>query len=117
VNLAAPFEPLARDVVFTRNPAGDCTHVAFRQQCVGTYHHGATPVVVAQDSNGQLTLTVGSQPTRKLRPYQGRTFVIAELEGFRMEFHLASEGKVDELLLHQPNGTFLARRAEVAASR
>ena len=31
---------------------------------------------------GQLTLTVGSEPTRGLRPYQGRTFVTVEAEGF-----------------------------------
>jgi hypothetical protein len=110
-NLAAPFEPLVKDIVFTRLPAGDCTNPAFRQHCTGTFSHGGTTVVVGQDRDGQLTLTVGSQPTYKLRPYQSRTFVIDELEGFRAEFHLGSDGEVDELILHQPNGTFLARRA------
>jgi CubicO group peptidase (beta-lactamase class C family) len=110
-SLAAPFEPLAKDIVFTRSAAGDCTNPAFRQHCIGTFSQGATTVVVGQDNNGQLTLTVGSQPTRKLRPYQGRTFVIDELEGFRVEFHLGPDGAVDELVFHQPNGTFVARRA------
>ncbi|MBV9377655.1 MAG: serine hydrolase, partial [Alphaproteobacteria bacterium] len=31
--LAAPFEPLVKDVVFTRIAAGDCTNPAFRQRC------------------------------------------------------------------------------------
>jgi hypothetical protein len=110
-SLAAPFEPLVKDIVFTRLPVGDCTNPAFRQHCTGTFSHGGTTVVVGQDRDGQLTLTVGSQPTYKLRPYQSRTFVIDELEGFRAEFHLGSDGEVDELILHQPNGTFLARRA------
>jgi Domain of unknown function (DUF3471)/Beta-lactamase len=109
--LAAPFEPLVKDVVFTRIPAGDCATPAFRHYCVGALSHGATTIVVGQDNDGQLTLTVGSQPTYKLRPYQGRTFVIDELEGFRVEFRLGSDGKVDELFFHQPNGTFAARRA------
>jgi CubicO group peptidase (beta-lactamase class C family) len=110
-SLAAPFEPLVKDIVFTRIPAGDCTNPAFRQHCIGTYSHGATAVVVGQDNDGQLTLTVGSQATHKLRPYQSRTFVIDELEGFRVEFHLGPDGEVNELFLHQPNGTFVARRA------
>ena len=31
VSLAAPFEPLVKDIVFTRIPAGDCTNPAFRR--------------------------------------------------------------------------------------
>ena len=31
-----------------------------------------------------------------------RTFVIDELEGFRVEFHLGPDGEVDELFFHQP---------------
>src|SRR5713226_7150179 len=110
-SLAAPFESLVKDIVFTRIPAGDCTNPAFRQHCTGTFSHGATTVVVGQDRDGQLTLTVGSQPTYKLRPHQSRTFVIDEPEGFRVEFHLGPDGEVDELFFHQPNGTFVARRA------
>jgi CubicO group peptidase (beta-lactamase class C family) len=110
-SLAAPFEPLVKDIVFTRSPAGDCTDPAFRQHCTGTFSHGGTTVVVGQDNDEQLTLTFGSQPTYKLRPYQNRTFVIDELEGFRVEFHLGPDGEADELILHQPNGTFVARRA------
>jgi CubicO group peptidase (beta-lactamase class C family) len=110
-SLAAPFEPLVKDIVFTRSPAGDCTDPAFRQHCTGTFSHGGTTVVVGQDNDGQLTLTFGSQPTCKLRPYQNRTFVIDELEGFRVEFHPGPDGEAGELILHQPNGTFVARRA------
>jgi CubicO group peptidase (beta-lactamase class C family) len=115
-SLAAPFEPLVKDIVFTRIPAGDSVNPAFRQRCIGTYSYGATTVVVAQDNDGHLTLTVGSQPTRKLRPYQSRTFVIDGIESFRVEFHLGPDGDVDELIFHQPNGTFVARRASVTAS-
>jgi CubicO group peptidase (beta-lactamase class C family) len=110
-SLAAPFEPLVKDIVFTRTAAGDCTNPAFRQHCTGTFSQGATTVVVGQDNDGQLTLTVGSQPTCKLRPYQGRTFVIDEPGGFRVEFHRGPDGEVDELFFHQPNGTLVARRA------
>jgi len=110
-SLAAPFEPLVKDIVFIRIPAGDCMNPAFRQHCTGKFSYGGVTVVVGQDKDGQLTLTIGSQPTYKLRPYQSRTFVIDELEGFRVEFHLGPNGDVDQLFFHQPNGTFVARRA------
>ena len=110
-SLAAPFEPLVKDIVFTRVPAGDCMTPAFRQRCIGTFSRGATTVAVGQDNDGHLTLTVGSEPPHKLRPYQGRTFDMVELEGFRVEFHLGPNGEADELIFHLPNGTFVARRA------
>jgi len=36
-SLAAPFEPLVKDVVFACIPAGDCKNPAFRQHCTGTF--------------------------------------------------------------------------------
>src|SRR5262249_6296109 len=57
-SLAAPFEPLVKDIVFTRVAAGDCTNPAFQQHCTGAFNLGATTVVVGQDNDGQLTLTV-----------------------------------------------------------
>jgi len=55
-SLAAPFEPLVKDIVFTRIPAGDCLDPAFRQHCTGTFiSQGITTVVVGQDNDGQLT--------------------------------------------------------------
>jgi len=67
-------------------------------------------VVVSQDNDEQLVLTVGSQPTYTLIPYQGRAFVIAEVKGFRVEFRRGAHGTVNELVFHQPNGTFVAPR-------
>jgi CubicO group peptidase (beta-lactamase class C family) len=111
-SLSAPFEPLVKDIVFARIPAGECMDVAFRKQCIGNFSRPQMTVVVAQDNDGQLMLTVGSQPTYKLIPYQARTFVIAELEGFRVEFRRDADGRVSEAIFHQPNGTFVAPRVE-----
>jgi hypothetical protein len=47
-----------------------------------------------------------------LRPYQGGIFTIVELEGFRVEFRRGADGAVRELVFHQPNGTFIAKRDE-----
>ena len=111
-SVVAPFEPLVKDIVFTRDSAGDCTSPAFRQQCIGKFiRQGFVTVVVGQDNDGELTLTSGGEPTCKLRPYRGRTFIIDEREEVRVEFHVGPNGEVHELVFHQPNGTFLAQRA------
>jgi hypothetical protein len=108
--LSAPFEPLVQDIVFTRVASGDCMDPIFRKACTGTFDRPMMRIEVAQDNDGQLRVTVANQPTYKLRPYQGRTFAIVELVGFRVEFRRGLDGAVDELIFHQPNGTFLARR-------
>jgi Domain of unknown function (DUF3471) len=110
-SLSAPFEPLVQDIIFTRIPSGDCMDPSFRKVCTGTFSRPMMRIEVAQDSDGQLIASVANQPTYKLRPYQGRTFAIAELLGFRVEFRRGADGAIDEMIFHQPDGTFPARRA------
>jgi CubicO group peptidase (beta-lactamase class C family) len=111
-SLSAPFEPAVKDIVFVRKPAGECMEPTFRNACVGAFVQAGMTHVVGQVANGELTLTPANQPTYRLRPYQGRVFSIIELDGFRVEFRTRADGKVDELIFHQPNGTFMARRQE-----
>jgi len=108
--LATPLEPLVKDIVFTRIASGDCTDAAFRKECVGAFKRPTMTVAVNQDADGQLLLTLPGQPVYKLVPYQARTFVIAELVGYRVEFRRGADGTVNELIFHQPNGTFPAQR-------
>jgi CubicO group peptidase (beta-lactamase class C family) len=110
-SLAAPLEPMVKDIVFDRVAAGDCTDEAFRRACIGAYRHAPEAHVVALDADGELTLAPAGQPVYRLRPFRDRIFTIVELPGFRVEFRCGPDGAVDELIFHQPNGTFLARRA------
>ncbi len=110
--LSAPFEPLVADIVFERVASGDCTDAAFRKSCTGVFRHGPMTSVVAQDAEGQLTLSPANQPTYRLRPFRDGIFIIVELPGFRVEFRRAEDGTVDELISHQPNGTFPAQRVK-----
>jgi CubicO group peptidase (beta-lactamase class C family) len=109
VSLSAPLEPMVKDIVFVRLAAGDCTDAAFRARCVGTFKGGPTTHRVTLDADGQLVLKPDNQPAYRLAPQQGRRFRIVELEGFVVEFR--GEGTVvDEVIFHQPNGTFIAKR-------
>ena len=115
-SLSAQLEPLVADIVFTRAPDGDCVDPAFRAACVGRYMRGDATNVVAQDAEGQLTLTTPFQPLYRLRPYQGATFSIVNLDGYRVEFRRGPAGTINEFVWHMPNGTFIAKRAEADSS-
>jgi CubicO group peptidase (beta-lactamase class C family) len=110
-SISVPFEPLVKDIVFNRIATGDCTNPAFCRHCTGTFGQGGATSIVGQDEDGELTLTIAGQPAYTLRPYQGRTLVIGEFDQFRVEFRLGPDGGVDELVFHQPNGSFVSRRA------
>jgi len=111
VSLSAPLEPMVRDIVFSRLAAGDCTDAAFRARCVGIFKGGPTTHRVTLDAEGQLVLKPDNQPAYRLAPHHGRRFQIVELKGFAVEFR--GEGAIiDELMFHQPNGTFVAKRVD-----
>ena len=113
VSLSTPLEPVVKDIVFARLAAGDCTDPAFRARCVGHFKSGAITHRVTLDSENRLVLKSDYQPAYRLAPEQGRRFRIVELEGFVVEFR--GEGTtVDEVIFHQPNGTFVAQRVEGA---
>lgn len=109
VNLSAPLEPMVKDIVFVRLAAGDCTDTAFCERCIGIFKSSDTTHRVTLNAQRQLVLKPDNQPAYRLAPQEGRRFRIVELEGFFVEFR----GKgtlIDEVMFHQPNGTFLAER-------
>jgi Domain of unknown function (DUF3471)/Beta-lactamase len=111
VSLSAPLEPMVKDIAFVRLAAGDCILPAFRERCVGSFKSGATTHRVTLDTEGRLVLKPDNQPAYRLAPQEGRRFRIVELEGFFVEFR--GEGTIiDELIFHQPNGTFVAKRVD-----
>ena len=110
VSLSAPLEPMVKDIVFARQPAGECTDASFRARCVGQYKSGPTTYQVTLSPERQLALKPDSQPAYRLVPMQGRRFRIAELDGCSVEFR--GDPAVDEVVFHQPNTTFVAKRVQ-----
>jgi CubicO group peptidase (beta-lactamase class C family) len=78
----------------------------------GAYHLDAANVdlTVALKEN-QLTLVVPGQPEYKLEPTGGRKYKLAGAPGFSVEFRsVKDKPKLTEMVLNQPNGTFIAVR-------
>jgi hypothetical protein len=96
--------------VFARLAAGECRDVGFRARCVGRYKSGATIHEVTLNADGHLVLRPDNQPAYRLAPLHARRFRIAEREGYSVEFR--GNATIDEAILHQPNGTFVAARVE-----
>lgn len=109
-SLLAQLEVLVPDIVFRRTAAGECMDLAFRSACVGEYIRGDQTHVVTEDAESQLTLKIPFVPLYQLRPYQSATFSIVQLDGYRTEFRRGPSGAIEELVYHQPNGTFIAKR-------
>jgi CubicO group peptidase (beta-lactamase class C family) len=111
-SLSAQLEPMVADIAFMRLPSGDCMDPDYRKARAGRYKYGSITHVVSLQTDGQLTLKPDHQPLYHLRPYQGCIFSIVELEGFRIEFRSGSTRSADELVFHQPDGTFIAQRSD-----
>jgi CubicO group peptidase (beta-lactamase class C family) len=108
VSLSAPLEPMVKDIVFARRPAGQCLDAEFRSRCAGRYRSGVTTHTITLDPSGLLVLKPDNQPAYRLLPAQGQRFRIADLDGYAVEFR--GETSIEEVIFHQPNGTFVATR-------
>ncbi len=108
--VTVPFEPAVSDIVFTRAADPQMRQRSFLESLAGTYGLGLTPVAVAFKNDSTLTLTVPGQPTYELVPARGTTFDLKGLNGYSVEFKKDESGAFTELVFHQPNGTFVAKR-------
>ena len=113
--ICAPLEPMVADIVFRRAAGGDVLDPAFRALCAGSFLHGAQEISVTLDAAGQLSLRIGGQQSWPLRPFDGRTFDLEGLQGYRVAFRCPSPDIVDAVIFYQPDGTFLALRQAMSA--
>jgi hypothetical protein len=109
-SFSVPLEPSVKDIVFTRAADKGMSEKGFLEKFVGTYIlSGAEVNVVLREGKG-LVLTVPGQPDYELVPYRGTEFNLKGVEGYSVEFKQDAAGAVTEVLVHQPNGTFPAKK-------
>jgi CubicO group peptidase (beta-lactamase class C family) len=108
--LLVPLESAVDDIVFERVADEAMRQRAFLEPFVGQYVLAGTIVTVELKGEHTLTLTVPGEPVYDLEPTRGTSFDLKGLSGYRAEFRRDTAGAVTELLLSQPNGTFVAKR-------
>ena len=79
------------------------------QSYVGRYLTDGPAVVIAMGEGGGLTVQLGKQPTRSIRPVSAAEFLV-EGVGARIVFH-SEGGAVNRLVVHQGSNQIEARRA------
>lgn len=70
----------------------------------------ADMIITIKLNGNNLTMTVPGQPTYELTAVKDNEFNIKELNGYSVMFNTDESGKVTEILLIQPNGTFPAKK-------
>lgn len=77
---------------------------------VGDYELSGTEIKVYLKNENKLYLFVKGQPEYELLPTAKHKFSFRTLEGFKVEFVESDDKSINDILLIQPNGTFMATR-------
>jgi CubicO group peptidase (beta-lactamase class C family) len=107
----APFEPSVANVVFTRKGDARLSDPAYLARFAGTYVLGLSRLAFSVKGS-ELVLEVNGQKQPQLVPDRDDRFTLKGAAGFSITFVSGAAGKVAELKLVQPNGVFVAKRAE-----
>ncbi len=109
-SLSVQMEPSARDIMFSRAADKGMMEKGFLEKFVGTYILSGTEVKIELREGKGLNLTVPGQPEYELLLYRGTEFNLKGLQGYSAEFKQDAAGVVTELVFHQPDGTFTAKK-------
>lgn len=99
-------QSLDHPIEFKRTPKTITVENDVLNDYAGDYAIGGMTVKVSV-KDGKLYMFVPGQPEYELSPTSKTMYVITTLDGYKAEF-VSKDGKVKELVLHQPNGTFTA---------
>jgi len=109
--VAAPMEPLVKDIVFTRRPDLRLSDPAFLARLAGTYELGPQKAVFTLRGNG-LVLDIDGERQPDLLPYRNNRFIFKGASGYSVTFLLDAGGLATEATFIQPDGVYTAKRKE-----
>jgi len=101
-------ESSVASIVFTKKTPEEMKDPKFLSQFVGDYEVMGVVISVVLKGNA-LFVSIPSQQTVELVPYKGTEFNFKGVEGVSLKFIL-EQGKVTEVAVSQPGGTFRGKR-------
>lgn len=105
--ISIPFEPNVSDIVFKRKKQHVDHQANYYRKFLGLYEiYGYSVEIVLR--NHTLCAVIPGQPTYELVPGAENEFTVKSMTGYNLRFVLDADGKVEEVLLMQPYGTFVA---------
>ena len=108
--LMVQLEPMVDDIVFSRKPSEKLSEKDYLEKFVGEYKLEEMAIKVTFKGDVLVAMPTG-QPTMELDPYKENEFNFKGLQGYSVTFNLEN-GKAIEMVLHQPNGIFTAKRVK-----
>lgn len=104
-------EPTLDAISFKRTALVKAENLELYKSYAGDYQLQGITLKVKDKGNGQLTLDVPGQPQYTLSAASETEFVLEGLTGYKAQFLKGKEGQW-ELHMIQPNGTFIAKKAQ-----
>ena len=107
--LIVPFEPRTSDIIFKKKSDEGHLSAAYLRRYIGLYEiYGYTVEIVIR--NNALCAVIPGQPLYELVATGAENeFNVKSMTGYNVRFLLNSQGKVEEVLLVQPYGSFSAK--------
>ena len=103
-------EPAIHKLIeFKRGPKTVKITVSDQQRYTGEYDLGGT-IIKVFIKDGSIRLSMPNQPLFELLPSGNDKFLLKDYPGIVAGFSTDMAGRVTELVLQQPNGTFKAKR-------
>ncbi|MDX1472492.1 MAG: DUF3471 domain-containing protein, partial [Flavobacteriaceae bacterium] len=102
-------EPALDELEFKRTPPSIKIEESELAQYTGEYDLGGMKIKIYTKGN-VLYAFVPGQPEYELIATEKHKFSFKALEGFKLEFVESNNGKINEVKVIQPNGTFTAKR-------
>lgn len=109
--VAAPMEPLVKDIVFTRRPDTRLSDPAFLARLAGLYELGPQKAVFGVQGN-TLVLEVDGRRLPDLVPHRNNRFLFKGASGYSVRFTLDTAGRATEAVFIQPDGVYTAKRKD-----
>jgi len=108
--LSVALEPAVASIVFDKLPPARLSDPAFLATLEGGYELAAQPGFVIRVSlaGDELVAKAPGQPNFPLIPYAGTEFKLGNLSGYSVRFLLDAAGRVEKMLLLQPDGVYEA---------
>ena len=107
--LSSSLEPSVQPIRFERQPDAALSDPALLARLVGNYQLGPQTIELRLEDE-RLIMEVSGQPPYSLKPGPNGRFTLAQLDGYSVGYR-ETEGVIDAVLLYQPNGNFVAERA------
>ena len=110
-SISIALEPSLDPIVFTRVVPAQHNDPAYISKVIGKYNLEGLDVNI-EVKNESLYLSPVGQPTFKMKSSSKDVFTFDAMPGYSAKFKFNGKNKAQELVMIQPNGTFIAKRVE-----